>query len=415
MRRYLVIAAYIVAALLVLEGLAFGIFKLVGYERYRPPEIVNPHHPYLGWVHAPNITVKATNCDETTSLVQTDTDGYSLTPHYAFSEPELRIVITGASAVFGVGTTDNSATVASILEKLIVEETGISAEVHNLAVRGYQSFQEMLGLLRFSAAYDFDLAIAISGHNDTANAAMEQARQSALLPGNPHRASEFVRSAEREDFILRSPMTLLRSCCHTFDLLAQLAGIDDPSGRAQTPGRLPSSKRRPSQPSFDDIPQRARITATNYALMDRIAHRKDAEFILVLQPTPHTKQVAQKDGRVFECGPDMPRDDFDRFKQEFLHRFYTEFLGLDKPYTFIDARGAFDSGSQESFFYRDKGHYNDHGAAALARYLLEQIRPRILEIVERKRQATPDARVAVTAGAVTVSEDELSGRVSGER
>jgi hypothetical protein len=210
-------------------------------------------------------------------------------------------------------------------------------------------------------------------------------------------------------------MTLLRSCCYTFDLLAQLAGIDDPSGRAQTPGRLPSSKRRPSQPSFDDIPQRARITVTNYALMEQIARRKGAEFILVLQPTPHTKQIAQKDGRVFECGPDMPRDDFDRFKEEFLHRYYAEFLGLDKPYTFIDARGAFDSGPQQAYFYRDKGHYNDHGAEVLAGYLLEQIRPRIQEIVARKRQASPAARAGVTAGAITGSEDELSGRVPGGR
>lgn len=415
LRRLLVILLLGVVVLAAIEGLSYAVFRLAGFERYHPPRVVNPHHPFLGWVHAPDITVSAENCDGTTTRIETDADGNSITPHYRFDDPELRIVITGASAVFGIGTSGNGATVASMLEKLIVEELGVRAEVHNLAVRGYDSFQEMLALLRFATVYDFDLALAISGHNDTTNAALEQSRQSALLPGNPHRASEFVRRAERDEFILRSPLSALRSCCYTFDLLARLAGIDDESGRARTPGRMPSSARRPVHPDFGDIGERVRITQTNYALMDEIARQRDARFIMVLQPTPETKTVIPADGRVFDCpGEDVQRDDLAGFKREYLLRFYSAFLELDRPYAFIDARAAFDAGAPQAIYYRDKGHYNDRGAAFLAAWLLERIRPEIEAILARKAGQAPRERRSAPVGTIVYGEDLLSGRRRGE-
>lgn len=415
LRRALVVAVLVIVVLVAIEGLSRLVFRLAGFEPYRPPQVVNPHHPFLGWVQAPDIAVSAGNCDGTTTRIDTDADGNSLTPHYRFAHPELRIAITGASAVFGVGTSGNGATVASMLEKLIVEELGIRAEVHNLAVRGYQSFQEMLALLRFSTVYDFDLVLAISGHNDTTNAAMEQSRQSALLPGNPHRASEFVRRAEREEFMLRSPLSGLRACCYTFDLLARLAGIDDAAGRARTPGRVPSSRRRPAHPDFGDIGERARITQTNFALMDEIARQRDARFILVLQPTPETKTRIPEDGRLSECAEDnAPRDDFATFKYEYLQRFYREFLALERSYALIDARAAFDGQAPQEIYYRDSGHYNDRGAAWLAAWLLERIRPEIEALMARRAAQGPQDRRSAPAGTIVYGEDLLSGRRSGE-
>ena len=52
----------LVASLLLLEGVSFVIFEVSKLERYRPPVVNNPYHPYLGWIHAPNITIHARNC-----------------------------------------------------------------------------------------------------------------------------------------------------------------------------------------------------------------------------------------------------------------------------------------------------------------------------------------------------------------
>ena len=411
--RLLVILGFVAVSLVLLEGFAYLVFRVTGLEPYKPPVIVNPHHPYLGWMHAPNVVINAGNCNGSTSSIRTDADGYSITPYYDFSSPDIRIVVTGASAIFGIGTSGNDSTVASILERLIVEETGIRAEVYNIAVRGYQSFQEMLSLLRFSTQYDFDLALAIGGHNDSDNAAQEQNRQSALLPGNPHRASNFVRRAEREEFILRGTVSALRSCCRIFDLLAHFADLDDTSGRAHTPGRLPSSKRRPENPSYTDVSQRAAITLMNYALMDQISRQKGAEFVMILQPTLYTQSTGPYTGQENGCLDTNPSAAMKAFKKEYQQRFYKAYLEQDKTFGFIDARGAFDTGAKEDTYFIDEGHYNNRGAEKLARYIFERIRPLVMTISARHktmaRERAPQ-EPQPPPGLIIHGEDVLAGR-----
>ena len=410
-RRYLVNTALVLGALLIWEGLSFVVFKLAGYTPYQTPLIENPHHPYLGWIAAPNLTVHARNCGGTETLIETDADGYSITPRYGFENPELTLVITGGSTMFGVGSATNATTVSAFLEKLIVEELGVKAEVHNIAVRGYQSFQEMLALLRYSTEYDFDLAIAISGRNDSYHAAQEQSRQAGLLEVNPHRASEFVRRAERNEFILTGALSALRSCCYSVDLLANIAGIDDNTGRANTPGRLRSSQRHKETHNFSDVQQRAEISLINYALMDQIARERGAEFIMVLQPTLYTRATPAPSETA--CSGANQSNPFGLFDKEFEGRFYQAFLDQHKSFDFIDARTALDSGTSEDVYYVDKAHYNDRGAELLARYVFDQIRPRIEAIVARRRAGLDTTRRSWTlerSGAVIHGEDLLAGR-----
>lgn len=410
--RLLANVALIAVSLLLLEGLSFAVFRLAGFTPYRPVPVENPHHPYLGWVHAPDITVHAANCSgPEVSLLDTDADGFSSTPHYSFPDPDIRIVITGGSTMFGVGSITSATSVPSLIEKLIVEETGIRAEVHNIAVRGYQSFQEMLALLRFSSMYGFDLALAISARNDSYHAAHEQERQSALLPGNPHRASEFVRRAESNEFILLGTITALRSYSYTVDLLAQLAGMDKNAGRARTPGRIPSSKRRQQDRNFSDVRRRAEITRANYALMDRTAQQNDAEFLMVLQPTLYTRPVMTDTERdCAESGPDNP---FGMFHREFEKRFYDAFTDLEKPFRFLDAQASLDAIGEQEALYVDKAHYNDRGAELLAHFVVGQIRPLLEEIVAAKQAQDRQAGRATqhySPGELTRSEDRLAGR-----
>jgi hypothetical protein len=411
-KRLLANAALVAVSLLLLEGLSFAIFRLAGFAPYRPVPVENPHHPYLGWVHAPDITVHASNCSgPEVSLLDTDADGFSSTPHYGFPAPDVRIVITGGSTMFGVGSTTSATSVPSLIEKLIVEETGIRAEVHNIAVRGYQSFQEMLALLRFSSMYGFDLALAISARNDSYHAAHEQERQSALLPGNPHRASEFVRRAESNQFILLGTITAMRSYSYTVDLLAQLAGMDNNAGRARTPGRISSSKRQ-QNPDFSDVRRRAELTRANYALMDRIAQENGAEFLMVLQPTLYTRPVmTDVERRCAESSPDNP---FGMFQREFEKRFYGAFIGLEKSFRFVDAQASLDAIGEDQALYVDKAHYNDRGAELLAHFVVRQIRPLLEEIIAAKQakggQADP-AKRHYNPGDLTRSEDRLAGRI----
>jgi hypothetical protein len=380
-RGFILNLGLLAASLLLLEGLSFAIFEVSKLERYRPYIVNNPYHPYLGWIHAPNITINARNCGGPTSRLKTDAEGYSVTPHHSFKDPDIRIVITGGSTIFGVGSTTGASTVPSLVERMLVEEMNLKAEVHNIAVRGYQSFQEMLALLRFSTEHQFDLVVALSGRNDAYYGALEQNIQSALLPGNPHRTAQFVRRAEKGDVIVSGIVPFFRSCCHFFDLLAQVIAGDD-AGVARTPGTKRSSELSPRLDDFSRLHRHAEITSLNFALMNEIARRNRARFVMILQPTLYSKAVEANEER--QCsGAD---EDNPVGLRDYEQRFYRAYLDLEKPFTFYDASAALDHDAQEVAYYVDSAHYNDLGAELLARFVLSRIKP-IVEKIATSRGA----------------------------
>ena len=195
--------------------------------------VSSPFHPYLGWIHAAGIeidTTKSVMPGRSTSIA-TDATGASITP-LAHPEPELHLAVLGGSTIFGVGSSDNAHTVPSQLERLIVEETGIRAEVHNYAVRGYQSFQEMLWLYRRIQEQPLDLVLAISGRNDAHNAISYPEAEYAFLPPpvwentvGPVHALERG-SAGR---LVQVNPSVLRQYSYTFDLIKRLSTV--PSSR----------------------------------------------------------------------------------------------------------------------------------------------------------------------------------------
>ena len=105
--------------------------------------------------------------------------------------------MVGRSAVFGVGQTDNAKTLPSQLERELNRRTGLRVEVHNLAVGGYTSFQEMLALERFLSMHHADIVVSISGYNDAFAAGIEPGPDFSLLLHRLDPQTELVRSIER--------------------------------------------------------------------------------------------------------------------------------------------------------------------------------------------------------------------------
>lgn len=80
---------------------------------------------------------------------------------------EKLVVITGGSAVHGVGATSNETTIASQLEKLLNErQTRYKYRVLNLANAGWIAYQQFIGVALFGLPLDPDWAITMDGHND---------------------------------------------------------------------------------------------------------------------------------------------------------------------------------------------------------------------------------------------------------
>jgi lysophospholipase L1-like esterase len=308
-------------------------------------------------------------------ILKTDENGNSITPAYSYENPDMTIIVTGGSTMFGVGSSDNTTTVPSILERLINERLGIRAEVINMALRGAHSFQEMLLVDRFFAENQADLVLAISGRNDAAHAFAEPIVESAFLRKHVwNNAVSLVQRAERGELMLINLVHKLRMWSYTFDFLYRQ--ITNRSGKAPlvTSSKLELRKERPAT-----IKERAKITATHFAAADLFSRMNDARFVMFLQPTLYTKNFWTEEEILRMKRKDWS-DEVIEERRNKEHEFYEAFRETEKPFHFIDLSDVF-SDSKETL-YIDYCHYNDEAAAKLAEKIFDSIKP-ILQSLKR--------------------------------
>lgn len=372
----------VIISLVAMELLSFTVLKLTkrkGTYRDRVVQVNNPFHPYLGYVHAPNITFEISKGLSRKMSVSTDENGYSITPSYSHINPDITIIVTGGSTIFGVGSSDNSTTVPSILERLINQRLNIRAEVVNLALRGGQSFQEMLLVDRFLAENHADLVLPISGRNDASHAISDPTVEGAFLKKHVwENAVPLVRRTEREKFMIINLHYKLRSLSYTYDFLYRLFNGSSRSKKSRSFAE--SSTHNLRREAFTTLKNRAKITATHYAATDQISKMNGANFVMILQPTLYYKNIWTE----FEVRR-MKRQHgsenlIEKYRQN-EHEFYEAFRKIKKPFQFIDLSNIFLEYNET--LYIDQCHYNDLGAEKLAEKVLESIRPLLNEIRDR--------------------------------
>ena len=340
--------------------------------------VENPFHPYLGYVHAPNITLEMKKGTSRKMRLTTDEDGFSITPSFSFENPDLTIVTTGGSTIFGVGSSDNSTTVPSILEQLIYQRLKLQVEVVNLALRGAQSFQEMLLLDRFFAENHADLVLAISGRND-ADAALRDPTVEGAFHKPPvwNNAVPLVHRAERGEFMVIGLQGKLRSLSYTYDLLYRWLGSSKKSETTVVPTRL--NLRRDA---IADTKQRAKITVTHFAAADQISRINGAAFVMILQPTIFGKNnwTEVEADRMERKGKKTGFGEWGKYRQN-EEAFYVALREIEKPFPFIDLSKVFLESNET--LYVDHCHYNDLAAEKLAEKIFESIEPLLKKIKGR--------------------------------
>ena len=102
-------------------------------------------------------------------------EGFAMSEELSFSTVrpkaanEKVVVLTGGSAMWGVGATSGTTTIASQLElKLNSAQTGVKYKVFNLAMGGWQSFQQFIALSMYGGNLQPDWIITMDGYNDAA-------------------------------------------------------------------------------------------------------------------------------------------------------------------------------------------------------------------------------------------------------
>ena len=373
-KRYFFWCLMVIIPLVIMELLSFTYLKFMtnkGPYRESVGQVANPYHPYLGYVHAPNKTYDTSKARiERMSRIATDENGYSITPSFSYSNPDITIVVTGGSTIFGVGSTDNTSTVPSILERLINQRLNQRAEVLNLAMRGFQSFQEMVLLDRFFAENRADFVLAISGRNDANQAVSDPTVEGAFFKKRIwNNAVSLVHRAERGEFMAINIVSKLRSWSYTYDLLyRQIVPHKKIGSWAQAP------KLNLRKETVTNIKQRAKITATHFAAADQISKMNGAAFVMILQPTPFNKtNWAAEEKRNITSLKQYKNDKRISAYRQKENEFYSALREIEKPFQFIDLSNIFLE-SRETLYF-DNCHYIDRGAEQFAEKIFESIRP----------------------------------------
>lgn len=377
-KRLLFCCMLVIIPLILMEIFSFTYIKLSSKkgayrERIRP--VFNPYHPYLGYVHAPNSTFEVQEGLSEKSILQTDENGHSITPAFSHQRPDMKIVVTGGSTMFGIGSSDNMTTVPSMLERLINEQLGIRAEVINLAMKGANAFQEMLLVDRFFAENQADLVLSITGRNDAAHTYVEPNVESAFLRKHVwDNAVALVHKAEKGDLMLVNLVHKMRSWSYTFDLLYRQ--ITKRSGKAPLASSSGLNLRKEVATTIEN---RTKIIATHFAVADVISRMNGARFVMFLQPTLYTKDFWTEQ-EIHRMKWKNWSDEVIQKRRDSEHEFYEAFRKTKKPFQFIDLADVF-SNSNETL-YIDSNHYNDNAAEKLAMIIFDQIRP-ILQRIKK--------------------------------
>jgi hypothetical protein len=381
-------------------GMMFAFFELMAALAFKAhlavrtakPEVSYPYHPYLGWENRTNYFYhpRARNHPRYWAI-RTDSLGESVTPLESFPDPDVSVAVVGGSVIFGVGQTDNQYTVPSQIERELCRRTGLRIEVHNLAVGGYTSFQEMLALRRFLNGHDADVIVSISGHNDAVAAAIEGGSDFGLLPHSLNLKAELVRSVERGDLIVLPVaagllVASLRRHSNAIDLVCKLS---DRLAPAKAP---PPMWAGVPMPDSAEIVRCARLAMMNYAMMDGMARQRGARFFMFLQPTVTTrKRLTGAETEALESLGTSRQvgSDFLARTLPVERAFYRAAIAAPKSFEFHDLTRCFDDFAGPAF--RDECHYRDDATATPAAAVCDLIAP---AVVEAARRRVPERRRA---------------------
>ena len=375
---------------LLIEFVSFLVITKVVESSTLVKEKVVEHqfHPFMGWLSMPNMSVNTESpCGPLDAHIETDQHGYSIIPiHY--DHPQMRIVITGGSTMFGVGQDINTHTIPSRLTKMLYDRLGIKAEVINLGQRGFRAFQEMSILNDwYSVGNQADVVLSISGANDAIMGFAEPNVKNVLVTqshwNGPVRLVRRAENSKPDNKLLsfRINWERLAKKSYFFQSLYDLNNYVHHKQKSLSHSNKYVTKQLPPIP-YKDIPLRVQVMADQYAAMQAITEQHGGTYVMFLQPTFFTKQSSTK--QELNCvntslthsgGMNLNYGVYEK-------SFYADFRRMRKHFNYIDLTNVLNK--SKNMLYIDNVHYTNDAAAILASSVFENIKPILSDIQKRK-------------------------------
>lgn len=326
--------------------------------------------------------------------IRTDERGNAIVPD-ALPNPRFTLAVLGGSSMFGVGVRDNAANVPSQVQSVLRREHGLDVNVINLSARGYVSLQELLVLNERLAERHFDMVISVSGHNDVMRY-LRGELNSAYVKNPNSEAEILVRKVEAGKFVISNLGPALRRISNTANLIGlAMESIAAKKNREkkEAVNERENTKRAAAKKdaSSGDTAKKAPVSAptffsshlAHYAMMKAVCDTHHTAFKLYFQPNIFTKASLSQQERDYILNKDCSGQQAKLDALCSAHRDYrATFDALPMSFPYTDLAGVFDKADT---FYLDSCHYNEEGAAFLARAIAADLAPIIRARLEAQK------------------------------
>ncbi len=293
-------------------------------------------HAYLGWT--------GPKCS--TDSIHIDARGRRRTiqPPRRGSQPPLRVILYGGSALWGVGLRDQD-TIASYLAKELHERLDVDVVVESAAQIGYTSTQELLSLtLSLRNEEPVDLVIFLDGVNEAITAFQ---RGEAGLPLTYFRCSPDASQVQ-------APITDRVAIVHWRNLaLGQI--LDTVGWVVHSPAEIPQ----------ETLKDALEVYQKNVALIQRLGEQWKFKTLFYWQPHLWTKQILSPHETRFSDS----QAPFLANTLRFLSALASESAELTADPTFYDCSPIFQEVTDTR--YIDYCHFNQAGSRAIAQQMAE--------------------------------------------
>ncbi|MBF0381321.1 MAG: hypothetical protein HQL69_09905 [Magnetococcales bacterium] len=345
-------------------------------------------HPYLGWKPPANATLRLSSHAaywEILNYHNIKTNEFRRPETPIIDDPEMHVAITGGGPLMGVGTPDNEHSIPSLVGKLIHENLGIKAQVHNLAIGGYNSFQEMLNLLDYIKENPLDLAVSVTGLNDYINGLNEPHMRSTGLVDSVYQRAEVINNG-------MSLLSYIRTKSYAVEVMMSVLPPaytrlhDYLSIQFGSTFTLMKEDPPPSDEMYKNINERVRITSLHFSMMELITKEYNTDFAVFLMPQTFTKKnLSEVEVKVSESWVNEEgRVSTDNLKLYGV-KYYDRLNEVEKSYPFYDITDIFDNTNETR--YVDLFTFNGVGAEGVARAIFERIKPILLKRKQEKTQS----------------------------
>tara|TARA_Y100000589_G_C27195045_1_gene646422 strand:- start:3276 stop:4553 length:1278 start_codon:yes stop_codon:yes gene_type:complete len=326
------------------------------------------------------------------NTVSLDQNGYRSNPYLDKTQSIKKcIVFLGSSAAFGIGSTSNSNTIPSLINR----ELGDNYRVYNLAVPSWNSRQELISIINFISKKESSKCNSISSISFTGTTdiySIESSRKNSLYDNKESRI-ELLSTPEHFNLLsnnLENANKSRQSIKFNLKIIFQkifykLFGKIIPYVKNNLNTNLMSENKLNNQPLSNDfkifINQQIESFIINQKIINNIAISQGGKHLVVLQPDLNNHNPKERnwwkyanDRITFQLSNQKCLNSIDLRSKLISMQPHYDFSNFSKPISLKESilLGKFKNKDLSKYLFFDNSHLTDTGYKVVAEIILKK-------------------------------------------